>query len=130
MVYSDPVSTARTIFLMAAGIYGFDVRDIKERIYILHIFQLAFSSRQKRIVIYKRMQDWDNYIEQQSLSLDSVDWKVFQQEYRDYIDLAKMFQLVPGIGAVVGAVANYRLLDELGRTAMNAYRLRILQNKY
>jgi hypothetical protein len=33
--------------------------------------------------------------------------------------------LVPGIGAVVGAVANYHLLDHLGETAMNCYRLRL-----
>ncbi|HEX8505766.1 MAG TPA: EcsC family protein, partial [Hymenobacter sp.] len=44
--------------------------------------------------------------------------------YRDYIDLAKMAQLVPVIGAAVGAVANYRLIEQLGETAMNCYRLR------
>jgi EcsC protein family len=38
-----------------------------------------------------------------------------------------MLQLVPGIGAAVGAYANYNLLDHLGETAKNAYRLRILK---
>jgi hypothetical protein len=56
-----------------------------------------------------------------------MDWRKFQQEYRDYIDLVKMFQLVPGIGAFVGAYANNNLLKQLGETAMNAYRLRILE---
>lgn len=37
-----------------------------------------------------------------------------------------MLQLLPGIGAMVGAVANYNLLDQLGETAMNSYRLRLL----
>ena len=55
-----------------------------------------------------------------------MDWRKFQQEYRDYIDFAKMLQLVPGIGAFVGAYANNNLLKHLGETAMNAYRLRIL----
>jgi len=45
-------------------------------------------------------------------------------DYRDYIDLAKLFQLVPLIGAPVGAIANYKLTDHLGRYAMNCYRLR------
>ena len=35
-----------------------------------------------------------------------------------------MAQLVPVIGAAVGAVANYQLLKQLGATAMNCYRLR------
>jgi hypothetical protein len=47
----------------------------------------------------------------------------------DYIDLAKMLQLVPVIGAVVGAYANYKLLDRLGETAVNCYRLRIFAPK-
>ena len=55
------------------------------------------------------------------------DWRTFQQEYRDYIDLAKLAQLVPVIGAAVGAVANYRLIEQLGDTAMNCYRMRLRQ---
>ena len=42
-----------------------------------------------------------------------MDWEKFQTEYRDYIDLAKMLQLVPVIGAPVGAYANYQLLQRL-----------------
>ncbi|MFZ3170407.1 MAG: EcsC family protein [Carboxydocellales bacterium] len=33
----------------------------------------------------------------------------------DYIDLAKMLQLVPVIRSVVGAVANYRLKHDYGQ---------------
>ncbi|MDX5437118.1 MAG: EcsC family protein, partial [Pontibacter sp.] len=44
--------------------------------------------------------------------------------YRDYIDLAKMAQMIPMIGAPVGAVVNYRLISKLGKTAKNAYRMR------
>jgi hypothetical protein len=36
-----------------------------------------------------------------------------------------MAQLIPGIGAVVGIVANYRLMNQLTSTAMNAYRMRL-----
>ena len=35
-----------------------------------------------------------------------------------------MAQLLPFVGAAVGAVANYQLLEQLGDTAMNCYRLR------
>jgi hypothetical protein len=107
-----------------ASLYGYDVRDYKERIYILHVFQLAFSSQERTREVYLQTSDWDNYAKSLPEDMNSFDWRTFQQEYRDYIDLAKMMQLVPGIGAVVGAVANYKLMDKLGETAMNAYRMR------
>ncbi|MFB5089112.1 EcsC family protein [Psychrobacillus sp. PGGUH221] len=108
----------------AASIYGYDTKDYEERLFILHIFLLAFSSEEKRKETLFIIENW----EQQKHVIADMDWRDFQQEYRDYIDLVKMFQLVPGIGAVVGAFANYNLLDQLGKTAMNSYRLRILQS--
>ncbi|MDF2985400.1 MAG: hypothetical protein K0R50_910 [Eubacterium sp.] len=110
----------------AASIYGFDVTDYKERLYILYIFQLAFSSQQRTTEIYQYVLNWKGYSDMLPDDINSFDWRTFQQEYRDYIDLAKMLQLVPVIGAAVGAVANYRLMDKLGETTMNAYRLRLL----
>lgn len=110
-----------------AGLYGFDVRDFRERLYILYIFELAFSSQEKRNQVYKQIFDWNKNFDSLPLNMDDFDWRGFQQEYRDYIDLAKMLQLVPGIGAVVGAYANYRFMDKLAETAMNAYRLRLLR---
>jgi hypothetical protein len=72
------------------------------------------------------MVDWDKKKESLPDDINQFDWRNFQQEYRDYIDLAKMAQLIPGIGAVVGFVVNYRLIKKLGHTAMNAYRMRRL----
>jgi len=112
-----------------ASIYGFDVRDYRERLYILYIFQLAFSSEVKILEVYKKVFNWNSLIEELPKDLDSFDWRTFQQEYRDYMDLAKMLQMVPGIGAVVGAFANYKLMNKLGETAVSAYRLRILIDK-
>ncbi len=109
-----------------ASIYGFDGKDYKERVYILHIFELAFSSQQHRRSVYQRMENWKDKREMLPDEIHAFDWRNFQQEYRDYIDLAKMAQLIPGIGAVVGFVVNNKLLKQLGETAMNAYRMRIL----
>lgn len=110
-----------------ASLYSYDVRNYKERLYILYVFQIAFSSQGRRNEIYNIMSDWDNYVKNLPQDEDAFDWRRFQQEYRDYIDIAKMLQLVPGIGAVVGAYANYKLMDKLGDTAMNAYRLRVFK---
>ena len=108
-----------------ASMYGFNVGDYKERVYLLHIFELAFSSHQHRKNVYLKMVDWDKMSKELPEDINQFDWRNFQQEYRDYIDLAKMAQLVPIIGAPVGAVVNYRLIKKLGFTAMNAYRMRL-----
>lgn len=109
----------------AAAVYGFDTDEYEERLFILHVFQLAFSSDEKRKETFHIIENWET----EKAKLVDMDWRVFQQEYRDYIDLIKMLQLVPGFGAIVGAYANHNLLDTLGETAMNAYRLRLLTHQ-
>ncbi|MFT3746777.1 MAG: EcsC family protein [Agriterribacter sp.] len=110
-----------------ASIYGIDIKNYKERVYILYIFQLAFSSPQHRRKIFLQMNNWEQFQKNLPEDIHEFDWRTFQQEYRDYIDLAKMAQLVPVIGAPVGAIVNYRLINKLGKTAMNAYRLREIE---
>lgn len=110
-----------------ASIYGFNVKDYKERVYLLHIFELAFSSDIHRKKVYLKMVDWDQKSKALPDDINQFDWRNFQQEYRDYIDLAKMAQLLPIIGAPVGAIVNYRMIKKLGVTAMNAYRMRIIK---
>jgi hypothetical protein len=110
------------------SMYGFNVKDYKERVYILHIFELAFSSHVHRRKIYLKMVDWNQKSKDLPEDIHQFDWRNFQQEYRDYIDLAKMAQLIPIIGAPVGFVVNSRLVNKLGKTAMNAYRMRVLTN--
>lgn len=114
-----------------AALYGYQVKDYKERLFILHIFQLAFSSQRGRNEAVELIADWDNHSQNLSEDVDDFDWRRFQLEYRDFIDLAKMAQLVPIIGAGVGAIANYKLVNLLGDTAMNCYRMRYFshQNK-
>lgn len=106
-----------------AAVYGFNTSEYEERLFILHVFQLAFSSEEIRKNTLSEIENWES----RKQVLIEMDWRKLQQEYRDYIDLAKMLQLVPGIGAFVGAYANNNLLKHLGETAMNAYRIRLLQ---
>ena len=110
-----------------AGLYGFDTNDYKERVYLLHIFELAFSSDVRRKEIYEKMTHWEKKSADLPDDIHQFDWRNFQQEYRDYLDIAKMAQLIPVIGAPVGIVTNYRLIKKLGITAMNAYRMRLLE---
>ena len=88
---------------------------------------MAFSSDVRRKEIYKKLLNWDEYSLTLPNDIQQFEWRDFQQEYRDYIDLAKMAQLVPVIGAPVGVIVNYRLIQKLGTTAINAYRMRMLK---
>src|SRR5699024_11960703 len=76
----------------AAAIYGFNTEIYEERLFILHVFQLAFSSDSKK---KEMLYVIDNWCDEKEKLLD-IDWRVFQQEYRDYIDLVKLMQLIPG----------------------------------
>jgi hypothetical protein len=107
-----------------AALYGYDVKEYKERIFILHIFQLTFSSPQQRKKVFKTINNWSEEEHLLPADINQFDWRTFQLEYRDYLDLAKLLQLIPGIGAPIGAYVNHRLTNKLGITAMNAYRLR------
>jgi hypothetical protein len=113
-----------------AAVYGYDVKDYKERVFMLHIFQLAFSSQEHRRKIFMLVDNWEEHKQKLPENINELEWRSFQQEYRDYIDLAKMAQLIPGIGAAVGLIANYQLINTLGKTAMNCYRLRMFDNKF
>jgi hypothetical protein len=107
-----------------AACYGYSGAGYQERIYILRIVQLAFSSDSHRRTVYLQMVDWDRQCALLPEALSEEEWRNFQQEYRNYIDLAKLAQLLPVIGAPVGFVVNSHLLKRLGMTAMNAYRMR------
>lgn len=116
-----------------AHIYGFSTNDYRERLFLLYIFQLAFSSQEKRLELYKVILNWEKNLSSWPVEegqLQQIDWEQFQREYRDTIDFRKTLQLIPGFGAVVGAWANYGLLDELGTVGMNCYRLRITGGVY
>jgi hypothetical protein len=107
-----------------AALYGYNVKEYKERIYLLYIFQLTFSSHSHRSKVFELLEDWSRQEHNLPQNIDEFDWRTFQLEYRDYIDLAKLLQLVPIIGAPVGAFVNHRLTKKLGVAAMNAFRMR------
>lgn len=113
-----------------AHVYGYSTRSPWERLFLLNVFQLAFSGQTQKPKLLHTVKHWDQApgspVYGGSDVLERIDWEQFQREYRDALDLRKLLQLLPGIGAVVGAWANYGLLGELGETGKNAYRLRVL----
>ncbi|MCH6199539.1 EcsC family protein [Aquiflexum sp. LQ15W] len=113
----------KMLFEIAAA-YGYDVKKFEERLYLLYIFKLTFSSQGKRNQTLALLENWDEYITKLPADVSDFDWRDFQLEYRDYLDLVKLAQLIPIIGAGVGAIANYKLANKLGQNAIQCYRLR------
>jgi hypothetical protein len=104
----------------AAKLYGYDPDEPSERLFLLYIFQLAFSGSTHQQECFDTLSNWDKS------SLREINWEKLQVEYRDYLDLSKMLQMLPVIGAPVGALANQKLMKRLLEFTMNAYRMRIL----
>ena len=103
--------------------YGWGGDTVRERLFLLHTFHLAFASARRRPEALAELERWIAGIDQPE-AITEYDWRQFQIEYRDYIDLAKMAQLIPVVGAPIGAVVNWRLVERLGETAMMACRMR------
>ena len=55
----------------AANVYGFDTKQIEERIFILQVFQLAFSSPEKRKETIEIIENW----EERKADLLELDWQ-------------------------------------------------------
>lgn len=113
----------KMLFEIAAA-YGYDVKKFDERLYLLYIFKLTFSSQGTRNQTLSLLENWQDHISKLPADVSDFDWRDFQIEYRDYLDLVKLAQLIPIIGAGVGAVANYQLANKLGQNTIQCYRLR------
>jgi hypothetical protein len=112
-----------------AALYGHAGEDFAERLYILQIFQLAFSGAEHRARVFHEIECWEARRDELPTTYEGFDWRKLQQEYRDYIDLAKLAQMLPVVGAPVGAVVNWRLTEQLGDTAIAAYRMRWFEGR-
>lgn len=114
-----------------ALLYGFDIRDKPERVFLLQVFQLAFSSPERRQSNFDTVKHWEETsLQQRHTVAESIMWRDFYMDYKQYIEFRKLLQILPGIGAVIGAWANHSLMDDLGKAAKHSYQLRYLQKKY
>ncbi|GAK05226.1 LOW QUALITY PROTEIN: EcsC protein [Geomicrobium sp. JCM 19037] len=109
-----------------ATLYGYEPNSLEERLFLLHIFQMAFSSSHAQHETLARIERWDEFLAELGTIRQkrAIDWVTFQLEYRDFIDVPKTLQLIPGFGLFVGATINYQLLELLGQTAKQCYRVR------
>ncbi|MCD7034865.1 EcsC family protein [Metabacillus sp. GX 13764] len=105
-----------------AAAYGLPAAD---KHFLAHLFWLSYASEKDADLLIRRIENWQE--DKRPLSKD--EWKSFQQDYLDSIELAKLLQVIPGLGALTGGTANYQLAGRLGTDAMNACRARIFKEK-
>lgn len=53
------IATKFKLLFEIAGLYGHSIRDFHERLYILSIFQLAFSSARHRREVFEAIEGWE-----------------------------------------------------------------------
>jgi hypothetical protein len=114
-----------------AILFGYRLENFEERVYILKIFQLQFSGKSCKQKLWQEVKNWEMQQEYNEWeSWEDFNWEEFYMEYKQSIEIKKLFQIIPGFGAIVGAWANYSFLDDLGETAILCYQLRKIQEKY
>ncbi len=116
----------KMLYTIAAH-YGYDAHKPEERLFMLRIFQLAFSAGIYKPANLQALEAWKPQLLPSDPFAD-FDWKAFQIQYRDFIDLMKLAQLIPLAGAPVGVLANNYLVFTLGQAAMMAYRMRYFEH--
>lgn len=113
-----------------ATLFGYRLENVEERLFVLKVMQLQFSGKECRQKIWQEIKAWEQDDHPEISSWEEYDWEEFYIEYKQSIELRKLFQLIPGFGAIVGAWANYTFLEDLGQTAIRCYQLRFLQSRH
>lgn len=112
-------------------IFGYRIENFEERLFALKLFQLQFSGQKVRQVLWQEVKQWETNKELNEWeSWENFDWEAYYMEYKQSIELRKLLQVVPGFGAIVGAWANFKFLEELGETVILALQLRFLQKQF
>ncbi|WP_081791975.1 EcsC family protein [Caldalkalibacillus mannanilyticus] len=108
--------------------FGYSMENLEERIFLIKVLQLQFSKGECKRKTWEEIKNWEkNAVFQEWSSWEDFNWEEFYMEYKQSIELLKLFQMLPGLGAVVGAVANHSFVLELGNTAILSFQLRKIQ---
>ncbi len=91
-----------------SALYGHSGEDYTERLYMLYVFQLAFSSASHRRDVYAKMPAWRGYGGSLHRSTSSIGARFNSNTATTSI--SRSSRMLPVVGAPVGVVVNYRLL--------------------
>lgn len=110
-----------------ALIYGYQPREKKERIFIVKCLQFASADYVGKQSILKQLAD-SGKVQREAIS-EFQGWREVIITYGDNYGWKKLFQLVPVIGIVFGAIINRSTIGEVAETGMMLYRKRRIMEK-
>lgn len=111
--------------------YGYHPDDQKERLYILKILQLVSSDIVGKRTILKQLSliDSSNEAAHREIISELQGWREVVMTYRDQVGWKKLFQMIPIIGSVFGAMTNRSTLHDLSEAGMMLYRKRKIKER-
>lgn len=112
-----------------ALIYGYQPRDKKERIFIVKCLQFASADFVGKRAILNQLAETDSGKLQREAISEFQGWREVIITYGDNYGWKKLFQLVPVIGIVFGAIINRSTIEEVAEAGMMLYRKRRIMEK-
>jgi EcsC protein family len=109
--------------------YGYNPNEKRERIFIVKCLQFAsadYVGKQSVIQYLTRFQEGE--IQRESIS-ELQGWREVITTYGENFGWKKLFQLIPVIGIIFGAILNRSTVDEVAEAGMMLYRKRRILEK-
>lgn len=107
--------------------YGYDPTDQAERIFIVKCLQFSSSDYNGKQSILKEL---TGTAEEPAESISRLQgWREVIMTYRDNYGWKKLFQIIPGIGILFGAIINRSTIEEVAEAGQMLYRKRRVLSK-
>ncbi|WP_027408517.1 EcsC family protein [Anoxybacteroides tepidamans] len=110
-----------------AIIYGYNPKEKKERIFIVKCLQFASSDIVGKKAILQQLTSFSNDHQQVFSQLQG--WREVIMTFRDQYGWKKLFQFVPIVGIIFGAMSNRMFIKDIAEAGKMLYRKRRILEK-
>jgi len=107
--------------------YGYDPKEKKERIFIVKCLQFVSSDIVGKKAILDQLTSFSNDHQQVFSQLQG--WREVMMTFRDQFGWKKLFQLVPIVGIIFGAMFNKMFIEDIAEAGKMLYRKRRVLEK-
>ncbi len=109
--------------------YGYNPNEKKERVFIVKCLQFSSADIVGKKSILKDLSHYHKKdVDRETLS-QIEGWREVMGSYRDHYGWKKLFQLVPILGIILGALINRSIIEEVAETGHMLYRKRRVLEK-
>jgi hypothetical protein len=122
------LGTSLKVLQEMAITYGYDPRKKEERIFIVKCLQFASSDYVGKQAILKELTEASKATEQEAIS-KLQGWREVIYSYRDNYGWKKLFQMVPILGMLIGAIINRFTIQDVAESGEMLYQKRRILSK-